>query len=222
MSWASHWSVFLPARQWGWAVCWSFWLALVLLHSAACMGGREEQRFIESYERLSVLLPCQASENKVMAHAYSQNRMPFSSALRKSLSPKLFPVTACRRTTGRDRCYRGGLEVGQKANNYWLNISLIKKRWWSSQVRKSQGCFVAQRLKITMQRNIFLDYNRFKNVSIWVIYCVSVLAKLLSTSKQILIKLLQSIQRIHIYNYRNTFLEPTWFYNGCWSKLTLN
>lgn len=39
-----------------------------------------------------------------MSHTHSHNRMPFSNPLRKSLSPKLFPVTAWGQRTGRDRC----------------------------------------------------------------------------------------------------------------------
>lgn len=47
----------------------------------------------------------------VMSQAYSHNRMPFSNPLRKSLSPKVFPVTAWGRRTGRDKSKGGGLEL---------------------------------------------------------------------------------------------------------------
>lgn len=46
-----------------------------------------------------------------MSQAYSHNRMPFSNPLRKSLSPKVFPVTAWGRRTGRDTSQGGGLEL---------------------------------------------------------------------------------------------------------------
>lgn len=45
----------------------------------------------------------------LISQPYSHNRMPFSNPLRKSLSPKLLPVTVWGRRTGRDRC-KGGLE----------------------------------------------------------------------------------------------------------------
>lgn len=44
-----------------------------------------------------------------MSHTHSHNRMPFSNPLRKSLSPKLFPVAAWGQRTGGDRCGESAL-----------------------------------------------------------------------------------------------------------------
>lgn len=50
-----------------------------------------------------LLIQTSNSERERCEPAYSHNRIPFSNPLRKSLSPKLFPVTACGQTTGRER-----------------------------------------------------------------------------------------------------------------------
>lgn len=65
------------------------------------------------------------------SQAYSHNRMPFSNALRKSLSPKLFPVTACGRRTGKHRCKGGGWGHREcsslhKMGEYFFKISQNK------------------------------------------------------------------------------------------------
>lgn len=102
-------SVSLPARRWGWAACWSSWRVLVWSHLGACVEEEERPRFIESYGSLCMLVMLETSKwYEVRSQAYSHNRMPFSNALRKSLSPKLFPVTACGRRTGKHRCKGGG------------------------------------------------------------------------------------------------------------------
>lgn len=122
-------SVLLPAQRWGWAICWSSWPALVWLHSAACVEEGRSRDLLSLRGEFTCVVATSDIKNwvGVMSQAYSHNRMPFSNPLRKSLSPKLFPVTAWRRRTGRDRC-KGGrrrLQLTIFYNFYYWLTSLI-------------------------------------------------------------------------------------------------
>lgn len=88
---------------------------LIVLSSLRGRGERRRGGFIESPSSIYALrVAADPAQNRMRVFvcisvwawvgAYSHNRMPFSSPLRKSLSPKLFPVTAWEQRAGRGWC----------------------------------------------------------------------------------------------------------------------